>query len=69
MRGITAIRHDPQRQSGETVQQTRRHRQFMGLSGGQSQADCPAGAVRYDTGLGGEAPARAAKRFTRIALR
>jgi hypothetical protein len=53
----TTIRHDPQRQSREKAQQNRRHRQFIGLSGRKGEANRPAGAVRYDTGFGGEAAA------------
>src|SRR3982751_5490318 len=68
MRGVTTIGHDPERHSGEEAQQNRRHRQFVGLSGRESEANRPTGAVRYDTGFGGEAAARTAKRFTLVPL-
>src|SRR3982751_78924 len=59
LRGIAAISHDPQRHSGEKAQPNRRHRQFLGLSGGQRKADRPARAVDDDGGLGGEPAAPA----------
>jgi hypothetical protein len=68
MRGIAAIGHDPQRKRSKKAQQTRRHRQFIGLSRRQHKADRATGAIRYDTGLGGEATARAAKRLTLVPL-
>jgi hypothetical protein len=69
LRGVTTIGHDPQRQSRAKAQQNRRHWQFIGLSGREGEANRPAGAVRYDTSFGGEAAARAAKRFTLLPLR
>src|SRR5690348_10730340 len=68
MRGIAAIGHDPQRHSGKKAQQNRRHRQLIGLSGGQGEADRPAGAVHDDRGLGGEPAAGAAQRLTPVPL-
>src|SRR3954464_3848661 len=66
--GVAAVADHPARHVRQTVQQVRRHRQFMGLTGREREGNGTPATVRDHAGLGAVAATRAAERLTAVSL-